>query len=91
MKSLPQEKVIQSVVERCASELYRLGIRLGYNDGQIQAMTFNIPTPEGKLQVIIGRKSIQGRVVEALLDVCEQILATAAVMQDLGIKLYCYR
>ena len=89
--SLPPEKIIRSVVKRCASEWYRLGIELGFNDSDIQAMTFNIPTSAGKLQVIVERKSMEhGKrtVAEALLDVCEQILplATVAVMEDLGIQ-----
>ena len=54
-------------------------------------MTHNIPTPEGKLQVIVERRAKEdGReaAVEALLDVCDQIMpqATVAVMEDLGIK-----
>ena len=89
--SRPCKRVIQSVVKQCSSEWYRLGIELGYNDNQIQAMTFNIPTPEGKLQVLIARKSMKhwkDKIVEALLDVCDQImpLAIAAVMEDLGIE-----
>ena len=91
MKSQPQDKVIDSVVERCAPEWYRFGLRLGYKDGKIQAMTYNIPTLEGKLQVIVEiRAKEDGReaTVEALLDVCDQIMpqATVAVMEDLGIK-----
>ena len=91
MKSWPLEKVTQSVVNQCAFEWYRLGLRLGYNDGQIQAMTHSIPTPEGKLQVIIERKSKKDgkeNAFEALLDVCDEImpLAVVAVMKDIGIK-----
>ena len=83
--------VIGSVVEKCAPEWYRFGLRLGYNDGKIQAMTHNIPTLEGKLQVIVERRAREdGReaAVEALLDVCDQIMpqATVDVMEDLGIK-----
>ena len=89
--SLPWQKVIKSVVEQCGSEWYRLGIGLGYNDGQIQSMTFNIPTPEGKLRVIIERKSKKHgkrKAIEALLDACDQTipLAVVAVMEDLGIE-----
>ena len=89
--SLPQRKVIRHVVERCALEWYRLGIELGYEDGEIQDMTVGIPTPQGKLQVIIERKANEHgkkKAVEALLDACDQIipLATVAVMEDLGLK-----
>ena len=88
---MPPEKVIRSVVTQCSSEWYQLGIELGFNDNDIQSMTFNIPTPAGKLQAIIEKKAMahgKGKIVEALLDVCEQILplATVAVMEDLGIK-----
>ena len=91
MQSWPLEKVTQSVVNQCAFEWYRLGLRLGYNDGQIQAMTHSIPTPEGKLQVIVEKRSMKdgkGKVVETLLDVCDEImpLAVVAVMKDLRIK-----
>ena len=83
--------VIQSVVEKCASEWYRVGIGLGYSHGLIQDLTSNKPTSEGKLQVIIERRSEQDgkeKAVEALLDVCDQIipLAVVGVMEDLGIK-----
>ena len=54
-------------------------------------MTFDIPTPEGKLQAIFERQSVkhgEENAVEALLDVCDLILplATVAAMEDLGIK-----
>ena len=89
--SLPHERVFQSVVEECASQWYRLGTELGYKDNQIRAITCDIPTLDGKLQAIIGRKSLElgkGKVVEALLGACDKILplATVAVMEDLGIK-----
>ena len=88
--SLPHERVLQSAVEECASQWYRLGTELGYKDNQIRAMTCDIPTLDGKLQAIIGRKSmeLEKRVVEALLDACDKImpLATVAVLKDLGIK-----
>ena len=89
--SLPPERVIRSSVTHCSSEWYRLGIELGFNDNNIQAMTHTIPSSEGKLQVVIEKKSMEhgkGKVVEALLDLCEQILplATIAIMEDLGIK-----
>ena len=91
MKSRPLESVTQSVVQKSAPEWYRLGIRLGYSDGELRAMTFDIPTAEGKLQAIIERRSMKdgtGKVVEALLDVCDQImpLAVVAVMKDLAIE-----
>ena len=91
VKSKPQEKVMQSVIGKCASEWYRLGINLGYSDSELRAMTFDIPTAEGKLQAVIERKSMKDgtdKVVEALLDVCDQImpLAIVAVMKDLGIQ-----
>ena len=91
VKSRPLESVTQSVVQKSAPEWYRLGIRLGYSDGELRAMTFDIPTAEGKLQAIIERRSMKdgtGKVVEALLDVCDQImpLAVVAVMKDLAIE-----
>ena len=91
MKSRPLESVTQSVVQKSAPEWYRLGIRLGYSDGELRAMTFDIPTAEGKLQAIIERRSMKdgtGKVVEALLDVCDQImpLAVVDVMKDLAIE-----
>ena len=91
MKAQPQEKVIQSVIEKCASEWYRLGIGLGYSDGEIQDMTFDKPTSGGKLLVIIektSQKDGKRRAIEALLDACDQIipLGVAAVMEDLGIN-----
>ena len=54
---------------------YRFGLGL-YDDGKIQAMTHNIPTPEGKLRVIVERRAREfedGReaAVKALLDVCD--------------------
>ena len=91
MTSLSPQKVIQSVVKQCSSEWYQLGIELGFSDNEIEAMTFNIPTPAGKLRVIVEKKAMahgKGKIVEALLDLCEQILplATVAVMEELGIK-----
>ena len=89
--SLPRENVIRSVIEECAPDWYRLGIELGYKDCHIRAMTFDIPTPESKLQAIIERKSVKHgkeNAVEALLDVCDQILplATVTVLKNLGIE-----
>ena len=91
MKSRPLEKVTQSVVNQCASEWYRLGIVLGYSDGELRSVTFGNLTAKGRLQAIIERKSMKdgtGKVVEALLDVCDEImpLAVVAVMKDLEIK-----
>ena len=91
MNSLPSEKVIRSVAKQCSSEWYQLGIELGFSDNEIEAMTFNIPPPAGKLRAIVEKKAMavgKGKIVEALLDVCEQILPleTVAVMEDLGIK-----
>ena len=91
MTSLPPEKVIRSVAKQCSSEWYQLGIELGFSDNDIQAMTVNIPTPAGKLQAIVEKKAVahgKEKIVEALLDVCEQSLslATVSVMEDLGIK-----
>ena len=89
--SLPRERVIQSVIEECASKWHQLGIELGYKDCLIRAITFDIPTPVGKLQAIIKRKSVkvgEKNTVEVLLDVCDQLLplATVTAMEKLGIK-----
>lgn len=85
--------VISSVVQNCAAEWYRLGRRLGYNGSQLKSMTFDISTPEGKLEAIIERKCMKegtddGKVVEALLDACDQLipLAIVSVMEDLRIE-----
>ena len=83
--------VIRSIVEECSSEWYRLGRELGLKGSHINAITSHIPTPQGKFQAIIDIKSREDgtrQAVEAVLDVCDQIipLATVAVMQDLGIK-----
>ena len=91
MKSQPQEKVIRSVIEKCASEWYQLGKELGYSDDEIQDMTFGKPTPEDKLKVIVEKrlqKDGKGRAIEALLDACDQImpLRVVAVMENLGIN-----
>jgi hypothetical protein len=89
--SLPHQRVIRSVVEQCRSEWYRLGIELGYEHGQIQDMTCDIPTSKGKLQAIIEEKSRnygKKKTTQALLDACDQImpLAVVAVMKDLEIQ-----
>ena len=89
--SLPHERVIRSVVEECAPDWYRLGIELGFKHPHIQAMTFDIPTPQSKLQAIIETKSMKHgkrNTVTALLDVCDKImpLTTIAVMKNLEIK-----
>lgn len=89
--SKPLQKVIQSIVANCSSEWYRVGITLGFSHGQVQDMTFNKPTFHGKLQVIIEKRlevDGKGKAVQALLDVCGQImpLAVIDVMKDLGIR-----
>jgi tetratricopeptide (TPR) repeat protein len=89
--SLPPKQVIQSIVRQCSSEWFRLGIGLGFNVSQIQSVAHNIPSSEGKLQMLVERKSGEHgkeKVIEALLDVCDQLLplSTVAVMTDLGIE-----
>ena len=89
--SLPHERVIRSVVEECAPDWYRLGIQLGFKDSYIRAMTYDILTPQSKLQAIIERKSMEHgkeNTVKALLDVCDKImpLTTIDIMKNLGIK-----
>ena len=91
--SLPQEKIIRSVVKagECTSEWYRLGRELDYSEGQLREMTRSIPTLQGKLKAIIDTESNEHgerNAVEALLDACDKImpLATVAVLEDLGIK-----
>jgi hypothetical protein len=89
--SQPPDNVIDAVVGRCSAEWYRIGAKLGHNDSKLRAITFDIPTPEGKLQAIIESKSEElgtNDVVKALLDVCELVmpLTVVAVMQDLGIQ-----
>jgi hypothetical protein len=87
----PPENVIDSVVKRCGAEWYRLGMKLGYNDDKLRSLTFDIPSPESKLQAVIERKRMEagtGEVVKKLLDVCEQLmpLTVMAIMEDLGIE-----
>ena len=89
--SLPHERVIRSVVDECSPDWYRLGIELGFKDSHIRSMTFDIPSPQSKLQAIIERQSMKlgkENTVKALLDVCDKImpLTTIAVMKNLGIR-----
>ena len=92
--SLPQESIIRSIVNECASEWYQLGRKLGYSKSQLLAMTHQMPTPQGKLRAVIDTESCEHRerkAVEAVLDACDEIipLATVAVLENLGIKYIC--
>ena len=91
--SLPRKNVLRHIVKECASEWYQLAGELGYSQAQVGAMTHDIPSPGGKLQAVIDRKTRKHgkrRVLEAVLDACYEVmpLALGNAMEDLGISSY---
>jgi tetratricopeptide (TPR) repeat protein len=90
VESHPIKDIIDSVVDTCAVEWYRLGLKLNLTHGQILDTTDTIPTVKGKLQAIVDRKSREDGIevtLKTLLNACNQImpLASETVLQDLGI------
>jgi hypothetical protein len=73
---LSDNKVVHAVLKYGVCQWYSIGLELGFTGPQIEACTFEIPSPGSKLQALIERKSRECGMMETkkcLLSACEKI------------------
>ena len=73
---LLRRKVVAAVLNYGVDQWYSIGLQMLFSDSQIKASTFDLPSPESKLQAIIVRKIYEcgvHKTEELLLTACKSV------------------
>ena len=73
---MPDNKVFRAVVSHGVAQWFSIGLEMGLTGPEIEACTFNKPSPASKLQAIIELKIQRCGIKETdkcLLTACERI------------------
>ena len=73
---MSDNKVVRAVLKYGVGQWYSIGLEMGFTGPQIEAYTFEIPSPDSKLQAVIERKIREYGVKETekcLFAACERI------------------
>ena len=76
LELLSDSKVFQAVVKYGVEQWYSIGLVMGLADPQIKSCTFDIPSPDSKLQALIMHRVLECGVKETekcLLTACQKI------------------
>lgn len=79
-------RVIQVVLEHGSAHWYEIGVALGFNDSEIEGLSYNKPTPSGKLLAILNQATArdgEDKVKEVLLNACKKVKIYGAVTDEL--------
>ena len=84
--SIDLSLVLPAVMEFAAHRWYPIGLKLGYNDGQIMSMVKDIALDVDRLTKIVNCKKMgedSGVVADNLLEACEAMSVLTAVQDKM--------